>query len=402
MLNRRKFLGTAAAGAVAITTGSAIAQNQTSVRLGYVASKTGINSAGAGLTSIPNYELWALDVNAAGGIALPDGSKVPVEMIAYDDRSDTQEVVRGIERLASQDKVDFILPPWGTGFNLAAAPLFARHKYPHLASTSIVAHADELVDRWPSSFWLLGESGSYSDAIAQTIKTGTDAGAINGKVAMLSVADGFGIELVNAARESFAAAGVEVVLDKTYPIGTKDFSTLLTEARNSGADAFVAFSYPPGSFGLTKQASLMGYNPKIFYTGVGTAFPIYPKLAEAKIEGVMSLGGIEAGNEEIQAYRARHMEKMNAPSDWWASPIVYSSCQMLEQAIGRRGLDREAVTEEIATGTFDAIIGDVRLQNNQLRNLSFLGQWQGGNFVAVSPTDSAGATTAIIPKPSWS
>jgi len=35
-------------------------------------------------------------------------------------------LVRAIERLATRDEVDLILPPWGAGSNLAIAPLMAR------------------------------------------------------------------------------------------------------------------------------------------------------------------------------------------------------------------------------------------------------------------------------------
>ena len=39
----------------------------------------------------------------------------------------------------------------------------------------------------------------------------------------------------------------------------------------TGADTFVAFSYPPDTIGLTDAAKVLGYNPKVFYTAVGTA-----------------------------------------------------------------------------------------------------------------------------------
>jgi branched-chain amino acid transport system substrate-binding protein len=194
---------------------------------------------------------------------------------------------------------------------------------------------------------------------------------------------------------------VEAVLDKTYPLGTQDFSSLLAEAAASEADAFVAFSYPPDTFAMTKQARLAGYNPRVFYTGVGTAFPIYPALAEGDVQGVMSLGGIDSTREEMVAYRARHKQVTGQDADYWASPVIYSSLQMLVQAIERRGLDREAVTQELATGTFDTVIGAVALENNQLRDLWYLGQWQNGAFVGIAPADRPGAAAPIVPKPAW-
>ena len=46
------------------------------------------------------------------------------------------------------------------------------------------------------------------------------------KVAMISVADGFGIDLVTAARASFKKAGLDVTYDVTYPAGTTDFTPI--------------------------------------------------------------------------------------------------------------------------------------------------------------------------------
>lgn len=86
---------------------------------------------------------------------------------------------------------------------------------------------------------------------------------------MVSVADGFGIDLVSAARPAFKEAGIEVVYDQTYPLATSDFSPVINEAMASGADSFVAFSYPPDTFALTQQAQVANFNPKVLYLGVG-------------------------------------------------------------------------------------------------------------------------------------
>lgn len=402
-INRRGLLAVTAACALSLTgvAGMAHAEDRTAVRIGYAVSKTGANAAGATTTTIPNYELWAKDVAEAGGLTLPDGSKLPLEIIAYDDRSQTEDLVRAVERLARQDEVDFILAPWGTGFNLAVAPLFARFGYPQLSGTSVVPNIEGLSDRWPNSFWLLGSSETYAHSLVDVIKPAIEAGTLNDKVAMISIADGFGIELSSAAREAFEEAGLDLVMDKTYPLGTQDFATLLQEAEASGADSFVAYSYPGDTFAITAQAKLAAYNPKLFHPGVGTNFPIYAPMNDGKVEGVMSLGGINADSEAIQAYRARHIEVLGKEPDSWASPVIYASLQMLAQAIERKGLDREAVNAELASGTFDTILGPLSLEDNQLKDLWYIGQWQDGFFRGISPTQKAGAVAPVIPKPDW-
>ncbi len=402
-LMRRHVLQLAlAASVVAGLGGQAAAQDDSDpVRIGYAVSKTGPSAAGAGVTTIPNYELWVKEVNEAGGLKMPDGSRRKIEVVEYDDRSASDEVVRAVERLATQDKVDFILPPWGTGFNLAIAPLMDRLGYPQLAVTAVTDKAPEFAKRWNKSFWLLGGGKDYAEALAKVVSDAKAAGKVEGKVAFLSVADGFGIDLINAARPAFEEAGLEVVLDKTYPLGTSDFATLINDAKSAGADVFAAFSYPPGTFAMTKAAQVAGYNPAIFYVGVGTAFPIYPQVAGTDVTGVMGIGGVNASDPKIADYFERHTDSAGQPPDSWASAITYVSLQMLEQAIERVGLDRDAVAKELSTGTFDTILGETKLEDNQLRKLWWVGQWQDGHFVAVAPADNEGASEPVIPKPDW-
>lgn len=404
-VSRRLLLTSTICGA-AFALGVAVpasAQDGDPVRIGYIVSKTGQNAAGANTTTIPNYELWVNDVNEAGGLTFPDGSKHKIEVVTYDDRSQTEEVVRGIERLARQDEVDFILPPWGTGFNLAAAPLMARFGYPQMIGTGNATDEkiEEFRERWPTTFWMLGSANSYVVEFANVLKQAVEAGTINNKVAMVAIADGFGIELSTAARKAFDEAGIEIVMDKTYPLGTQEFGTLISEAASSGADTFMALSYPGDTFAITKQAQLGSYNPKVFYTGVGTNFPIFPQVVEGKIEGIMSLGGIDADSEALTEYRKRHEEFTGKAPDSWASQVIYTSLQMLEQAIERHGLDREAVGQELANGKFDTIIGEVGLEDNVLKDLFYVGQWQNGSFQGVAPIDKQGADEPIIPKPEW-
>ncbi len=403
-LLRRHILRTTA---LAVTTlalgmgGVASAQDRTSVKIGYALSLTGPNAGGTGITTLPNYQLWVKEVNEAGGLEMPDGKRLPIEVVEYDDRSSAEELVRALQRLATQDEVDFILPPWSTGYNLAAAPLLDRYGYPHLAATSVTDKAPEFVQRWKKSFWMLGGGHDYTGALAKVLTDAADKGTINKKVAMISIADGFGIDLVNAARPSFQEAGIEVVYDKTYPVGTTDFTPMINEAKASGADTFIAFSYPPETFALTQQAQVADFNPKVLYFGVGTAFPIYAKNNGDAIDGIMGIGGIDGASETIADYRKRHEAATGKAPDYWASVITYASLEMLQEAIKRKGLDREAVSEEIASGTFQTVLGETKLEDNQLRDLWWAGQWQNGQFVAVAPSDRPGAAQAVIPRPAW-
>lgn len=399
----RKHLGSmiCAASLAAFSLSAAYAQD--AVRIGYAVSKTGANAGGATTTTIPNYELWVKEINDAGGLKVGD-RQMKIEVVEYDDRSSSEEAVRSVERLATQDKVDFILTPWGTANNLAVGPIFDKYGYPQIAGTSVTDMAPKLAARWPNSYWLLGTGGSYAEGLVDLLVKLREDGKIGDSVAMASIADGFGIELAKAGRTALQGHDFKLVYDKTYPLGTQDLAPIVNEVKALNPDVFIAFSYPPDTLGLTDQARVLNFNPKLFYTGVATAFPLYKDKFGAAAEGVVSLGGIDPNDEKVRAYIARHKEVVGKEPDRWASFMTYAGLQALQQAIEKAGtLDKEKVNEVLRTGTFDTVLGQISFDNKsrQVPNIFTVGQWQDGEFVGLEPADHPGAGKLVFPKPAW-
>ena len=82
-----KFVTAVAAAAIGLAL-AVPAQAQESIKIGWAISKTGPYVGGAAMTLLNPYKLWVKDVNAAGGISL-GGKKVPIEVVEYDDRSNS-------------------------------------------------------------------------------------------------------------------------------------------------------------------------------------------------------------------------------------------------------------------------------------------------------------------------
>jgi branched-chain amino acid transport system substrate-binding protein len=382
---------------------AAYSETPKSIRIGYAISLTGPNTAGAGITVLPNYRLWVKEVNAAGGIMLKSiGKRVPIEVIQYDDHSNADDAVAAVERLISEDKVDFILPPWGTGLNLAVAPLFHRAGYPLLATTAMNDQAPELGKLWPNSFWFNGTATSAAQAFVATISKLRSDGKIGNSVAILSVADQFGIGLAKVARKAFKQGSFALVYDRAYPVETEDMREVMIEVKRHHPDTFAAFSYPPDTIMITEQARASNFNPKVFYTAVGAAFPLYKERFGIDVEGVMGIGGWNADAPASKDYFRRHVEMTGQEPDRWASPITYASLQILQQAIERvGGIDRAAVIKELQTGTFDTVVGPVKFKNNLFEDTWFVGQWQNGDFQGIAPASLPGAHPIMFPKPPW-
>lgn len=383
-MKRRSLLKTAAGAALAsvMLAGPALAQE--TIKFGASAPKTGPLAAGAEVTHWPAIRLWVHDVNARGGIDV-GGTRMMVELIEYDDRTSGEEAIKNYQRLATVDNVDFIVAPYSTGLNIAAAPIIAQYGYPQLGATAVGDGFEELAARWPNSFWLLGSSKAVAEDTAGVLAGMRDEGLIGNKVAVVNVADAFGIELMNAGKPALEAAGFEIVYETSYPLEQQDFAPIIQAAQAADPDAFVAFSYPGDTFGLTAQAKIANLDVGAFFTGVATAFPAYAAANGAAAEGVLGVGGINPDAPGMPEWRARHKEITGSEADYWASAMTYASMEMLEQAITAVGsLDKAAVIEHLKTATFNTVMGEMSLPGNVNPKFWTVGQWQNGVFYGVA------------------
>jgi branched-chain amino acid transport system substrate-binding protein len=401
-----RIAGAAAAGLITAWAAGAAgaAEAPKSIRIGYAISLSGVNAQGAAVTTLPGYKLWVHDVNEKGGIMVKEfGKRIPIEVTEYDDTSNAETTVRLAEKLMSQDKVDFVLPPWSTGFNIAVAPVFARYGYPQLAVTANTNDADDLVKQMPTLFFFLNQPAKFGAALVEVLSKLKDEGKINNKIVMLSVADQFGAEASSGIAPVLEKAGFSIVLRKSYPLGAADLTNEIKEAKGSGADTFLAFSYPPDTFMLTGTAITQGFSPKIYYTAVGTAFAPFQGNFKEKAQGVLGIGGWDPTLPGAADYVKRQIAVTGKAPDGWASPVTYASLQVLEQAIEKAGtLDRKKVLENIADGgPWPTIVGPVDLKTHVRGKQWGVGQWQDGQFVGIAPGDLPGAKAIIFPKPAW-
>ena len=387
-------------GVLILALGIGLASAAEMLRIGAVAPKTGPLAAGSAITHWPNVKLWSTQVNERGGIKMPDGTRRKVKIIEYDDRTNPGETIKAVTRLATQDNAHFIIAPYGTGLNLAVAPVFAKFGYPQITTTSITDKIPSLTKRYPGIFFTLGNTTSFANSVAKILSKMRSQGKIGNRIAMVNVADAFGIELAESARPIFKKSGFNIVFDKSYPLGTQDLSPVMKGAKASNPDAFIAWSYPPDTFALTGQAKIENLQVKAFYTAVATGFPVYGQKFGKSIENVLGAGGVNPDTPAFRAYAKAHKKVTGKDADYWASPVVYASLQVLEQAIEAKGTDRKAVTQYIKDATFKTVMGPWKFKNQVIENFWTVGQWQNGKFYGVASTGMPGEKPVSV-KTGW-
>lgn len=382
---RRTLVTGVAAATLALAGASAFAQS--TIRLGAAAPQSGPLAGGATVTHWPAVRLWVNDVNARGGLQLADGPAM-VELIEYDDQTNPQQAIQAAQRLATQDEVDFMVAPYSTGMNLAAAPIFAQLGYPQITGTAVTDQQEQLAQQFPNMFFLLGRTSVMAEDTAQVLVDLREEGKIGNRVALVNVADAFGIEMAGISRSVLEGAGFEIVYESSYPLGTQDLAPVIDGAKAANPDAFIAWSYPGDTFALTDQSIVQGFAPSVFFTAVATAFPAYAGRFGDQIEGVLGMGGINVDDPAFQAFSARHTELNGQAPDFWASATTYATLEVLGQAIEATGSrDRATVLAYLQdrSNSYDTILGPVEFnENNDNERYWTVGQWQGGVFRGVA------------------
>jgi len=375
-------------------------ETKNQILIGNPIALSGRNVAGATMTQTRGYDMWVEDVNAKGGIYVKKyNKKIPVKIIRYDDKSDIGTAVKLTEKLLLEDKVDFILPPWGTASHFALAPVVTKYKSPVVAITCSSVKLRELAPKTPYMFQTLNQPQEMGAALVEVCKE------LGIKIAaVIHHTDLHGIEFAGQVVPQAVAGGVDVLLYKSYPLGVKDLSPLLKEIKALNVDALLVFSYPPETFLITEQAKAIGLNPKLFYATVGVAYPSYrDKFGAKTVEGIMGAG---VWNPKVspaaKEWFDRYTKRWGEEPDRWGTAGGYSTCQVLMQAIEKAGtLDPKKVRDVIASGvTFDTVLGPLKYVDQfNTYYPGQVGQWQNGEFLTVDKTNRQ--AKAIYPKPAW-
>lgn len=183
------------------------------------------------------YELWKDTVNAQGGIDV-GGKKLPVEIVYYDDQSDNQTAAKLTEKLITEDRVQFLLGPYGSGPTFATTAIAEKY---NIITMACLANATNIYERgFQNVFSVLAPAtrifASYVDMLAvQSPKPS--------KVAIIYPNDNFPAAVAKGANEYAKGKGFQVAYIEEYTKGVKDLSSTILKIKNSGAEVLMGSGY---------------------------------------------------------------------------------------------------------------------------------------------------------------
>ncbi len=355
------------------------------VRIGYSIAKTGLFSQAAP-SQITAYELWASQVNAAGGLDVA-GEQRPVELVWYDDESDPAKAAQIYEKLISDDGVDLLLAPWGTPHHLNVAGVVESHGFPMVGNTAASVAIREVQ---PGNIWF--PTSAIPDKIGTELAALAKSANVT-SVAIIANVLPFAQENLQFLVPALEAQGIEVKVNESYPPDISDMTALLTRIKSSGVDGVIALSYPADSFLYMGQAKELGIDQPFQFLLVGPTIAAFQGAFGEVANGIVTLGHWsphQAAWPKGKAFFDAYVEANGMAPDYLDSALAYMSCEILQQAVAVAGLDRDKLREAISSSTFDTINGPVRFEGveNVVTPTAFL-QLQGGDMHLVWPAEAA-------------
>jgi branched-chain amino acid transport system substrate-binding protein len=389
----RKILGLAASAAVLLASLAVSAAEP--VKIGYAISKTG-HFAPASASQIQAYELWAEQINAAGGLDVA-GERRPIEFVVYDDQSDFGKAPGIYEKLITDDKVDLLLAPWGTPFHFAVAGVLERHQFPMVGNS---AASVQLRDIEPGNIWF--PTSAIPDQIAwELVKLLQDQGVKTAAVNSLQLP--FSQEIRQFLLPALSDAGIEVVVNEEYAPGVKDMTATLTAIKQAAPDAVLSLSYPPDSILYMNQAREIGIEAPFQLVLIGPTAAFFAGMFGDNLDGIVTAGHWAPGQSKwakAQPFFDAYKAKFNEAPDYLDSVLAYMSLEILQAAVAEAGLDRDKIREVISSSTFETINGPVRFEGVQnVETPTMLLQFQDGEGQIIWPKSHA--TADFQPKQGW-
>jgi branched-chain amino acid transport system substrate-binding protein len=213
------------------------------------------------------YQFYVDTINAMGGISVA-GKKYKLAIKSYDDESKSERTAQLVEKLINEDKVTFILGPYGSGPSGTAAPICEKYKIPMVEANG---SAESIFSKgYKFTFAVLSPAKLYLKGVIdlvlfkdKTVKT----------VAVLGENEPFSKEVASGAAEYAKEKGLHLVYQELYPSGTQDVSALLTSIKAMNPDIILGAGHLQDALLIVKQAKDLGVSPRAMGFSVGPSSP---------------------------------------------------------------------------------------------------------------------------------
>lgn len=296
------------------------------------------------------YDLWANQVNLAGGINVA-GKKMKVEIVYIDYQSNTPRAIQATERLITQDNVQFVFAPFGSGAAKAASTVAERYGVPMIAAT---ASSSQVYDQ---GYKFLFGTFTPNDTLTNPLATIIRQRAPDVKrIAILARNDLFPLAIAQEMEKSSKDRGLEVVYFEKFAINTLDHSSALAQIKAANPQWIFATGYTNDLVLMRKQMTDQRIEAPVVTM---IAAPAYQEFIDAAGKGAENISSAAWWHPAVrykgidifgttESYVKLFKDTYKADPDY-AHASASVSGALFQIAIEKSGtIDRQKVRDELA------------------------------------------------------
>jgi branched-chain amino acid transport system substrate-binding protein len=342
-----------------------------------------------GIKQKEGYDLWAQTANAKGGVKA-GGKSYKVEIVYVDYASNTPRAVQAAERLITDDKVNFLFSPFGSGATKAASNVSEKYGIPTIAAT---ASSAQVYDQgYKYLFGTFTPNDTLTEPLADIV---SKRNAAVKRIAILARNDLFPLAIGEEMQKSAKKRNLDVVMFEKYAIGTLDHASAITQMRAARPDWVFATGYINDLILIRKQMKDLGVAAPVVTMIAGPAYkefidavgPLAENISSAawwhpavRYNGKGVFGSTESFNKLWSA-------KYNGEPDY-AQASAAAAGEIFQLAVETAGtLDPAKVRDALAAMDTETFFGRIKFgTTGQISSLDPpVFQLQGGKPVVIFP-----------------
>jgi branched-chain amino acid transport system substrate-binding protein len=382
--------------------------NKTPITIGASLSLTGDFSAD-GLAYQKGYDLWAKDVNAAGGIL---GRQVKLTIL--NDASSPNQVVTNYQTLINSDHVDLTFGPFSSLLTTPASAVAARNGYAFIegagGAPTVFQTPQNEADHNVFDVSLPAADNliplvSYIQSLPRNERPKTAAYPM--------AQDPFADPPVQLAATKLSQLGVKNVYENVFPAEPSEYTSQADQVALKAPDMVILGSTDvPTVQAFMKAFETNHYTPKWFLgeSGPDQGAAFITAVGQGNATGMMVPNTWYPGyqNAASQKMVSEYVKEFGGAASGVNADVAeaYSVGQVAEQAIvATGGTDNAKIISYLHSGvTLSSVQGSVKFDSlgENASAAAFIFQWQknGTSFVQVLPQGAPGSVS-IVTKAPW-
>jgi len=340
-----------------------------------------------GVNEKAGYQQKIDEINKAGGLLL-GGAKHHVNLIVLDNRSDPNTASQQIRELALKDNATALLGACTPPIVVPEAQAADRAKVPYVSTCNPVrAFQGGNSSGWHYSWDLFFDEQDQ----ASTVAKGLAMAGGNKKVALFTDTEPDGVAERPLYKQAMAAAGLDVVGDYTFPVGTSDFSSFINDAKSKGVQLIAGQMVPPDGIALWKQMSSLGLKLTAAFVAKAATTKAWPQALGPVAEGTLSEAFWSPATGKANSQELAQKLGQQFPNDLPdlnIAVIGYTVAAVVTDAISAAGsTDHDKVNTAIGRTNADYPAGHIAFAagTHTVVTPYLLTQWQNANMVPIVP-----------------